>query len=155
MGKNKHFAGSPLLYIQQPTTTAPIAPMQHNYYTPKHHTNLPDQIESATSGKVPKKVNRSTIDQDIAEESVIEETSEDLADQIKFKDMTIKQKVNYFISRPDHAPLIRCEIKTNEKNYRGVITGFENDHVLIRVGRMSSSSEVALNDIINIRIIGF
>lgn len=152
---NKHFARSPLLYIQQPTNTTPVAPMQHNYYTPKHRKNLPDQIDVEKSRIVPKKRNRSTIYQNLTKESVQEEVSEDLSDQIKFKDMTIKQKVNYFISRPDHAPTIRCEIKTSEKKYTGVITDFENDQVLIRVGRRSASSDVPLNDITDIRIIGF
>ncbi len=152
---NKHFAGDPLLYIQQPTITTPVAPMQHNYYTPKHHQNSPDRIDKKSTRAIPLKRKHSTKLQDITEEDLKEESGEELLEQNKFKDMTIKQKVNYFINRPDHAPTIRCEIKTNEKKFHGVITGFENDQVLIRVGRRSSSSEVPLNEITNIHIIGF
>ena len=152
---SKHFAGSPLLYIQQPTISTPVAPMQHNYFTPKHHQNSPEQKDKKHTRTVPLKRNHAIKLQDVVEEVLEKEPSEELSEQSKFKDMSIKQKVSYFINRPDHAPTIKCEMKTNEKKYYGVITGFENEQVFIRVGRRSSSSEIPLSDITDIRIIGF
>src|SRR5699024_10120363 len=102
--------------------------------------------------RVPLTRNRYSKYQPIIEE---EETDEELSEDKKFRDMTIRQKVDYFINRSDHAPIIRSEIQTNEKKYQGVITGFENDHVFIRIGRRSTSSEVPFHDITDIRIIGF
>lgn len=155
--RNKHFAKNPLLYIQQPTIATPVAPMQHNYYTPKHQGHSNNETLKNNERRVPLTRNRFSKYQAPVEESMeeTEETEEDFSEEKKFKDMTIREKVNYFINRSDHAPIIRSEIQTHEKKYHGVITGFENDHVLIRVGRRSSSSEVLLDDITNIQIIGF
>lgn len=152
---NKRLAKTPLLYIQQPTISTPIAPMQHNYYTPKHNHEVSNHKSTKNKRTIPLKRNRSANPQDTYEEALEEEPSEEDAGESKFKDMTIKQKVYYFINRSEHAPSIRCQVKTNEKKFHGVITGFENDHVFIRVGRRSSSSEIPLSDIIDIRIIGF
>jgi len=152
---NKHFAENPLLYIQQPTIATPVAPMQHNYYTPKQHHHSQNQTGEKSTRKIPLNRKRFAKYQPPIEESLEEEAIEEISEQIKFKDMTMREKVNYFINRPDHAPIIRCEIQTNEKKYHGVITGYEKDHVLIRVGRRSSSSEIPFQEIINIRILGF
>lgn len=152
---SKHFAKDPLLYIQQPIISTPVAPMQHNYYTPNHKQKVSDQIDKRKKRTIPLKRSHSTISQDIVEEVFEEKPSEKIPEQSKFKDLTIIEKVHYFIDRSEHAPIIKCEVQTKEKKYHGVITDFENDQVLIRVGKRSSSSEVPLNEITNIRILGF
>lgn len=152
---NKQFAKNPLLYIQQPTISTPIAPMQHNYYNAKHQQHSTEQTERKAKRIIPLKRNYSIQPEEIIDADSQEETSNELSPQNKFKDMTIKEKVNYFLNRSDHAPSIKCEIKTKERKYYGVITGFEDNQVFIQIGRRSSSSKVALNDITNIRIIGF
>ena len=157
---NHHYARNPLLYIKESTTSTPVAPMQHNYYTPKHQHSSTDETPRKNTRRVPLTRNRFSKYQPIIEETIEEtieeeETDEELSEDKKFRDMTIRQKVDYFINRSDHAPIIRSEIQTNEKKYQGVITGFENDHVFIRIGRRSTSSEVPFHDITDIRIIGF
>src|SRR5690625_1785009 len=153
---NHHYARNPLLYIKESTTSTPVAPMQHNYYTPKHRHSSRDETPRKNVRRVPLTRNRFSKYQPIVEESIEEgEPEEESLEDKKFKDMTIRQKVDYFINRSVHAPIIRSEIQTNEKKYHGVITGFENDHVFIRIGRRSTSSEIPLHDITDIRIIGF
>lgn len=153
--KNKNVAENPLLYIQQPTITTPVAPMQHHYYTPKHHQEPSNQKGNKHIRTMSLRRTQTTKTQDVDEELSKAEFNEKISDQNKFKDMTIIQKVNYFINRPDYAPLMKCEIKTSQRKHQGIITGFENDHVFIRIGRRSSSSEIPLSDITDIRMIGF
>lgn len=154
---NHHYARNPLLYIKESTTETPVAPMQHNYYTPKHHNSSRDETQRKSVRRVPLTRNRFSKYQPPIVEETIEEgkPEEELLEDKKFKDMTIRQKVDYFINRSVHAPIIRSEIQTKEKKYHGVITGLENDHVLIRIGRRSTSSEIPFDDITDIRIIGF
>lgn len=156
--KNKQVAKNPLLYIQQPTITTPKVQMQHNYYTPKHPKKLPNQPNKKSAYRAPLKRTHSSkywVEQN-SEETVDEVVDhEEVPEESKFKDMTIIQKVNYFINRPDYAPIMRCEIKTKEKKVQGVITGLKEEQVLIRIGRRSSSSEIPLTDITAIRLIGF
>src|SRR5699024_11650770 len=78
-----------------------------------------------------------------------------MADRPKFKDMTIEEKVEYFVSQPRHVPKLRCQIETNERKYRGIIIDFQEDHVFIRVGKRSSSTKISLDQITNIRMLGF
>ena len=153
--RNNHTAKDPLLYIQQPSTATPVAPMQHHYYTPKHQQKTNEHISRKSVGSVPLTRNRYSKYQPLIEKDEPEEPTDEYVEDLKFKDMTIKQKVNYFLDRSDHAPIIRSEIRTDEQKYQGVITGYEDGNVLIRIGRRSSSHEVPIDDITNIRIIGF
>lgn len=162
---NKRFAENPLLYIQQPTVGAPKANMQHHYYTPQKDQQSFEQVNKKTVRKQTRPLKRTHFPEDeaIEEESVeesVEEVSaeinvEELSKESKFKDMTLDQKIHYFVDRPSHAPQIRCEIKTDEKKFQGIITGTEEEHVLIRVGRRSSSIKVPISDVIGIRMLGF
>src|SRR5699024_11630472 len=47
------------------------------------------------------------------------------SDTKKFKDMTLLEKVKYFADEPNHIPRIKCEIKTEDKSYRGYIMDIE------------------------------
>lgn len=158
---NKRFAENPLLYIQQPTISTPEVPMQHHYYTPKQNHQPQEQDNKNVAVKHTRPLRRNY---PVKNEAIIEETeSESLAEvenkeipnQSKFKDMTLKQKVSYFIDRPSHAPEMRCEIKTDEKKVQGIITGEEDEDVLIRIGRRSSSSKIPFDEITDIRMLGF
>lgn len=169
MGK-KQFAENPLLYIQQPSAGTPKAHMQHHYYTPQDQqshdqptkkevrrqtrplkrTYFPDEEASEDKVRV-----EEVIEENHAEKEPKEVNHEETSKESKFKDMTLEQKIHYFVDRPSHAPQIRCEIRTDERKYQGVVTGAEEEHVFIRVGRRGSSSKVSISDIIGIRMLGF
>ncbi|QKY68624.1 CotO family spore coat protein [Lentibacillus sp. CBA3610] len=163
---DKKVARSPLLYIQQPGIRTPEAPMQSHYRTPKRKRDN-KKAESSTLKRQP--ANRNFFNKqavnDEAEEEV--ESSEESSDHYqpnhtdtksdqerkKFKDMSLKERVDYFLNSPKHVPVMRCEVKTDERNYRGRITDYQDDNVHMRVGRRTA--EIPFNTIKEIRMIGF
>src|SRR5699024_10218528 len=92
-----------------------------------------------------------------AEHSAPDELEEEksTADRPTLKDMTIEEKVEYLVSRPRHVRQLRGKIETTERKYRGIIIHFQEDHVFIRVGKRSSSTKISLDQITNIRMLGF
>lgn len=181
MGRRK-FAKDPLLYIQQPTARTAKAPMQDHYKTPKKPkaSEIPPekdpqqkprtikrknyglgegyQVKDEQSGQQPKGRHKDAIvPAERANNSAPNELDEkkQTADRPRFKDMSIEEKVNYFVSRPSDVPKLRCEIETDERKYRGIITDFQEDHVFIRVGKRSSSTKISFDQITNIRMLGF
>lgn len=162
---NERFAENPLLYIQQPAIGIPKVPMQHHYYTPKQHHKLPEQVESKLETKIVKRQTRplrrtnffenEEAVNDIIAETLLEDDQKQSSDSGKFKDMTLPEKITYFVDRPKHAPEIRCEVQTGDKKYQGVITGSVDDDILLRVGRRTSSSRIPLSEITGIRMLGF
>lgn len=179
MGK-KRFAKDPLLYIHQPTIRTPEAPMQSNYITSRETKEKSGPIQANTPAEPTQKkpLKRNSFHQKLAQTTeqskpprkvdtvkweqkskVIENDEEKQEtmdkDTIKFIDMTVEQKVAYFSEAPSYAPKMRCEIKTEGRSYRGVITEAKDGEVFIRVGKRSTSTKIRLADIIDIRMLGF
>lgn len=162
----KRFAKKPLLYIEQPTVSEPEAPMQHHYMTP---INDQSNIQSRSTNQKQNKPVRSRriqrkyyADTDEEIEEVEEVNEEQMNEQEnkessskRFKDMNLEEKVEYFLTRSSHLPELKCEIKTNDNNYRGIITDFHDETVFIRVGRRKSSTSVLFDDIEDIQLLGF
>lgn len=156
------FAEEPLLFITQPTTHRPEAPMQYNSFTPKKKQVKKDK-------DVQRKVNPSRIykrnyfqeESKHLERKALEEIREQEeigtaeTKEKGFKNMTLEEKVDYFRDTPVHTPKLRCELITKDRKYRGVISDYKDDHVFIRVGRRSTSEEVPFSDITDVRMLGF
>ncbi|MEN2466737.1 CotO family spore coat protein [Ornithinibacillus sp. FSL M8-0202] len=86
--------------------------------------------------------------------SSLEEVSEDnKLERKKFKEMTLMEKIDYFIKTPSHLPRMRCEVVTNDNKYRGIMLDKENEVIKMRVGRRTT--EVSIEDITDIRLLGF
>jgi hypothetical protein len=81
----------------------------------------------------------------------IQEQSDDKSKK-KFKDMTIQEKVHYFINTPSHLPRMKCEVRTEERKYRGIILDLEDNEVRMRVGRRTVF--ITMEDIIEIQLLG-
>lgn len=151
----KKYAKKPLLFIHQPNEGQMHVPMQHMYVTPKKEQN-----ETSTNGGEEKKgmrhpsfnKNYNSKEEYEQEEKLKQNQTEE---KQKFKDMSIEEKVDYFINSPSYAPKLKCEIKTDQRTYRGVITGAEGNDVYIRVGNRSASAKVSLDDIKHIKLLGF
>ncbi|WP_047985915.1 CotO family spore coat protein [Ornithinibacillus californiensis] len=181
MPNQKKFAREPLMYIQQPTISKPSAPMQDSYKSPRKKrpaAPTPTEIEkkptqnvikkrpslnSFTKGateevKEPRVIKRRgpNLVQEIEEEELMtveESLSQENGERKKFKDMTLLEKVDYFVHTPSHLPRMRCEVITTERKYRGVILDKEENDVLIRVGRRQN--RVNFEDILEINLLGF
>ncbi|WP_158234665.1 CotO family spore coat protein [Lentibacillus sediminis] len=171
MGKRK-FAGKPLMYVQQPDNRKPKAPMQSVYSSPKKkkkpasdtdtentekkpvkrkqasQKKSPDKKES-NSGKNEKETDTSP---ESKEKEEIEE-KEETPEKKPFKDMDIREKVLYFMEKPEYVPKKKCEVKTSGRNYRGIIIDFKEEIVWMRSGRRSV--KIPIGDIKEIRMLGF
>ncbi|WP_249870105.1 CotO family spore coat protein [Oceanobacillus saliphilus] len=160
----KKFANNPLLYIHQPDIGTTQAPMQHKYMSNRRKAK--EENADGETKAVQKRVNRrtSSFQQElgtenttVVEEEQVDHVSEDTdTDKRKnFKEMDIPEKIDYFTSRPEFAPQVRCEIKTKGKIYRGVITGFEENTVYMKVSNRKTPVPISIEDINDIQLLGF
>ncbi|MFD1360147.1 CotO family spore coat protein [Lentibacillus salinarum] len=165
--REKNMAKSPLLYIQQPGIRAPKASMQSHYKTPKKQHN-----HTGTDKVKKQHVNRNffnhkqTIHDEVEKDAESRGESSDADQQAdvdmennqerkKFKDMNLEERIDYFLNAPDHVPVLRAEIKTAERNYRGKIVDYQDNNVYMRVGRRTTPTEIPFETIKEIRLIGF
>lgn len=162
MLNNKKYARKPLLYIEQPVNSYPEALMQHDYVTPKSREPKPTHTET-TQNKgsrplkrryyqphhpTPIKDESQPSEKDLGNTSIQEQSNK------KFTEMDLLEKVDYLLERPDHAPQIRCELRTEQRTYQGVLTGANENSVFIRVGNRKSSTTISKADLVNVRMIG-
>lgn len=99
---------SPLLYIHQPTVRTPEAPMQSRYMTPKKRKSKSKEDGNAVKRPVGRDyfVEKSADNQQDAaseaepvetDEKAVEDKSEETNGERKqFKDMTIRERIDYF-----------------------------------------------------------
>jgi len=157
----RDFAKEPLLYIHQPNVGKVQAPMQHSYISNRKRKTEKVQEDKEIEA-VPKKVNRRqnsfqqgketkqpTYSKDNNGEEGIEPRRKN------FKDMDITERINYFITRPTFAPQVRCEIRTEDRKYRGVILDFQENKVYLKIGNRKTPIEILLEDIEDIQLVGF
>ncbi|MBU5267484.1 CotO family spore coat protein [Virgibacillus proomii] len=153
----KKYAQKPLLFIHQPKVGELQASMQHMYVTPK----LNKEGSSNNEEVVKKGMRHRDFDKSVIKnkQEKLEETEKsDLSHEGKkqsFKDMSIEEKIEYFLNAPNFAPRLKCEVKTSQRTYRGVITGSEGNDVFIRTGNRSTSTRISLEDIKHIKLLGF
>ncbi|MFC4386878.1 CotO family spore coat protein [Gracilibacillus marinus] len=86
-----------------------------------------------------------------------DETTEKVLDKEKkrFRDMTVKDKVEYFASIPVHLPRVRCEVVTERRKYVGFIHGYQNSMVMIKTASKIDEVAVPIDQINEINIVGF
>ncbi|WP_368654577.1 CotO family spore coat protein [Ornithinibacillus sp. 4-3] len=124
----ERYANAPLLFIHQAQHINPEVQMQYNYVSNRR---------SERRGK------------DKQEENIKKENTSNT----KFKDLPVKEKINYIQSLPDNAPKMYYHVLTKERNYRG-----EVDEVLENELILSSSGnewKLDIDKITDIQIIGF
>ncbi|TMN23138.1 hypothetical protein FFL34_14360 [Lentibacillus cibarius] len=168
MGK-KQSAKSPLLYIQQPNIGTPKAPMQSRYMTPKQQrsrekwkkakkkaTRPVDRGDSSKQVADDKQEEAEQIETTEMNEETEDETEQESEETRKqFKDMSLTERIDYFLNTPKHVPAMRCEIRTDERRYRGIITDYQDGTVFMRVGRRPAPMKIAFDTINDIRMVGF
>lgn len=131
--EGKQYAKEPLLYIHQPIIKKPTAQMQHDYY---------GTVQSPTDEAVVQQSNESNSDHSTTKNQ-------------KFNNMTLQQKVLYFLEKPEHVPEIQCLLRTDEKTLQGIITEFKNNEVYIKVGKRGFIEKIPFDQIITIQMVGF
>lgn len=169
MAKNKRYAENPLLYIHQPDVGTPNASMQSRYQTSRNQTDFQSNSREANN-KIPKaRVQRRYGGKLLRDKTEVENTSikndtpinpteaiqQEQSSPKKFKEMDLAEKVKYLADEPNHAPKIKCEIKTMDKTYRGIIEDFDGVTVFMRVGKRVQSRKIFLDEIKRIRMLGF
>lgn len=169
----KRYARDPLFYIQQPKMEKPEAPMQHDYATPKNTSKAPPQQNEVNPMEM-KTLRGKNFQQfqnahsDLVDDAESSQTENENEDQVesqedepkdeenqnrpKFKDMTIEEKIDYFVNIPPHIPKLKCEIKTEERTYRGIVLDRNEEEIFMRTGRKKSS--IPANEITEIRMLG-
>lgn len=159
MGEKK-FAKNPLLYIHQPSIGTPKAPMQHHYTTPKK-APAEQAVTKETKNVQTRPVKRdnfskkSVSEEDDTNEAADESDESSDQERKKFKDMTLNERIEYFVNSPKHVPVMKCEVKTEERNYRGIIVDFKEENIIMRVGRRTSTTGIPFEKVDDIRLIGF
>lgn len=178
MGKSEH-AQKPLLYIQQPKINAPVAEMQHHYHSSKNKAlkvevdtpkpiALQRNLSRRNSFSVPEIREVAEIDLGIGVSEVNEEVDQTIVDietdsvteiegnrNNSFKEKSLEERVNYFINLPSNMPAMKCEVKTTDDIYRGIITDFKDGFVFIQLGRAGITEKVVFDKIETIRMLGF
>jgi|SRR5690625_702649 len=157
---DQQFAKDPLLYIKQPSLGKPTAPMQSSYSSsnsnqtaqkrrPRHYRKLINDKDDP--------IYEDTFEVTEEENHYIDEDNENSSQMQKkrYSELSLENKVKYFVDMPDYAPKIKCEIITPKKKYRGIIINYKDEHVFIRTGQRTTSVKVPFNDIKDIRMLGF
>src|SRR5690606_8343467 len=121
----------PLMYIEQPDIQKPKAYMQEEYFGRSISNQLEPKVEQLT-----------------------EENTEEYSKESSFKALNIDDKIDYLVNLPSEVARIRCEVITEEKNYRGTMVDDEGESITIRViGR--GTMAINRDDIKEINLIGF
>lgn len=143
------YAKDPLLYIHQVRTEKINANMQEYYRSSRTKSASTEEKRSSPSRiKKVLPVYNHNLDTDI------DESEEQETDQIKnknFLEMTVEEQLIYLTDKPSYAPRLVCEIRTDQRSYRGVVLSYQNGIVTIRSGRRSI--EIPREEIERIRLL--
>lgn len=185
MRKKKSSTQKPMLYIQQPNLGKPSAAMQSIYRTPKKKkTEATANKKKKVIKKMPHTSPVEKEETDVVysdKEAVIEELEDEVkvkeeleseekehkekdeeeesirprATRKRFGEMTIEEKVHYFVGLPSQVPKMRCEVRTSTERHHGFITDYKDGFVLMTTIRRPKNKEIDINEIENIRILSF
>lgn len=156
------FAKDPLLYIQQVNASKINANMQHRYVSSKRKKEEEMKVnpkEKQLEERPIKRIRTESVYKSSTEigdkEKEKEETNEHEQKERRdkpFQKMTIEEKLNYLVNRPEYAPRLTCEVKTEKRAYRGIILNYQDEIATIRSGKRKI--EIPGTTIKHIRMLG-
>lgn len=73
----------------------------------------------------------------------------------RFKDMSLEDKVDYFVNLPSQVPRMKCEVITEEERYKGWIEEYEDGIVYMKILQRPFKVEVSFDQIQDIVLRGF
>ncbi|WP_406945831.1 CotO family spore coat protein [Halobacillus sp. SY10] len=183
MADEKRLAKQPMLYIVQPKGLKPAeVPMQTSFRSQRsskaeEKTEQPPAEAPSTEREIRMRSQNSPHRQELAklktsdepemsgeerggdasavsaEEKVEKDAPRDRRQ--RFHDMTLEEKVLYFFNLSPHVPKMKCEVMTEEENYRGYITDYVGGVVHMKVFQRPFQREIAFEAIQDIRLLGF
>ncbi|MFD1017882.1 CotO family spore coat protein [Thalassobacillus hwangdonensis] len=163
MDKQKQRVKDPMLYIAQPKFDPIDAPMQSTYHGRKRNEKA-DQ-EAGRVEAEPKAATETEAERYDQQEEAPQAKSEPEEEKKiargaqvrrqRFRDMSIEEKVNYFVHLPQQVPKMRCEVITEETSFRGYISDYEEGKVIIKTFKRPFREEVEFEQIKEIRLLGF
>ncbi|MFZ0369401.1 MAG: spore coat CotO family protein [Halobacillus sp.] len=173
--ENKRMAKQPMLYIAQPKFKPAEVSMQTSFRTQRSQSapapveqpaksetpstslhekelRLRNQNKAASAASPLKAKEEAPAD----EESEKKEQPESSRDRrLRFHELSLEEKVNYFFTLSPHVPKMKCEVSTEDNKYRGYITDYEEGIVHLKIFQRPFQQEVPFKDITDIRLIGF
>lgn len=149
MSKEKVRRQQPVLFIAQPKLDLPKAEMQQAYLTAK--------------GKKTEVVAAEEVTEEVKPEAAVPKEEVSPAKKkiapsnrkVNFKDLSIAEKVDYILNIPSQIPRMKCELVTTEGSLIGIISGIEGDLIQFKSIRRPFKREVKLEDIRDIKLLGF
>jgi hypothetical protein len=125
-GMTSQKSGGPLLYIHQPFTRPPSVNMQQVFKNKQDIVQHdPPRAEEKVSEKVP-----ISIEVPKTEMSQTEQPSS--FNRVKsFKEMDLKERLEYLINFPKVLPPVPCVFYTADNNYQGYLIDYNQDQITI------------------------
>lgn len=135
----------PLLYIQQSFSMTPSKNMQEIFTFKQESDHLTEEQEAETNKKTisleKKEVNQENLSNEQPLLEKLLEASSTLPEDINraiftrvkpFKEMDVKERLEYLINFPKVLPPVPCVFYTHEENYQGYLTKYEDDQITVK-----------------------
>jgi Spore coat protein CotO len=168
----------PLLYIHQPFVRTPATNMQDVYTSSQEIEEL--EAEKPLEEEIKKKISLSK--KDIVQEPAQKEVTKDKKSEISaaavpsksvksspsinqgkqhssfkrvkpFKEMDIKERLDYLINYPKVLPPASCIFITDDQNYQGYLIDYTGEEITIKLFDQSSKT-VAINTLKGVNLMG-
>lgn len=146
-------SGGPLLYIHQPFTRPPSVKMQEVFKN-KQETLLPEAekntiwAEEKVSEYVPV-----SIEVPKTEKIQNEQTTSSFNRVKSFKEMDLKERLEYLINFPKVLPPVPCVFYTADHNYQGYLIDYKEDQITIEF-HDKTTKDLTVSELIDVIMIG-
>lgn len=153
MDEKERVVQKPVLYIHQPKEEEITANMQSYFYYKKNE----DRGKKEESSRPQQLVIEKEHEQEEEQERQSNYNNKHSARERRqaFNEMSILEKIQYFVYMPKKVPKMKCEVITEEKKYRGYIQSLENEVVQMKIFQRPFQAEIPLNEIQDVKLIGF
>ncbi|MCP3031962.1 spore coat CotO family protein [Halobacillus sp. A1] len=166
MANKKQTAKPPLLYITQPNLPPAEVSMQTSFRAnttaaPKTNTSqVEKELRLRNQQKMKEHEPKSEEREEVPDENYVEEETESARlsrrdRRQRFRDMSLEEKVNYFVHLPSQLPKMKCEVTTTDHAFKGYIQKFEENIVLMKTFQKPYEEKIPFEDIQSIRLLGF
>lgn len=134
------------------------AEVEDIWATPEQETSVEEKVEETPSEDAEAQVEPEAKAETEEEEAQAEKkqvTFKNRRRRERFKDMTLEEKVNYFVSLPSSVPRMKCEVMTDGESYKGWIEDYDNGIVYLKILQRPFRVEVPFDTIKDIALRGF
>ncbi|PAE15805.1 hypothetical protein CHH91_12660 [Virgibacillus sp. 7505] len=154
MSNEKVRRQQPLLFIAQPKLDLPKAEMQQAYRSAKGKKKevLTEEEKQETAQIEEKRIAAARAEE---KTQTAEKKAAPTSKKVNFKELTTVEKIEYFLNLPSQIPRMKCEIVTSEGSLIGIISGREEDLIQFKSIRRPFKREVKIEDIRDIKLLGF